>query len=81
MLSFFIFTFLNSNEVIRAEIELKDIQGIRVVPLFPQISSGCGLCLRIPKDELNRAKNILDDKNIKVSGIYFRDEEKRITKL
>lgn len=81
MLEFYILTFGSSNQVIKSEIALENIKGIRIIPLYPEISAGCGLSLKIPKENFLEAMNILEQESITPDAIYFRDEDKRIKKI
>ncbi len=69
----YIITFKNTNHAIQAEqflIERKIPLG--VLPLPSQISAGCGICLRIPPQEIKAALLALTNLDIKILGVYTK---------
>ncbi len=73
----YIITFKSTNFAIKAEkclLEDKIFAG--VLPLPPQISAGCGICLRVKEEELPRALTVLTNNGIEGIGLYKKEEIK-----
>ena len=69
----YIITFKNTKFAIKAErclLERKLQAG--VLPLPPQISAGCGICLRVNQDEIEPALNALADESIDEIVLFSR---------
>jgi len=72
----YILTFKNTNYAIKAEqCLLEQKLRVGVLPLPSQISTGCGICLRVKMDEIKSALKILAGKNIPEVGVFRRVEE------
>ena len=70
----YILTFKNTNFAIKAEQNLLAAKlQVKVLPLPPQISAGCGICLRINPDEVKQAVKILADNSINEIGLFSRE--------
>ncbi|MCL2139563.1 MAG: DUF3343 domain-containing protein [Treponema sp.] len=68
-----VFTFSGTNQVIQAEqIFLDAGLKVRVMPIPPEIQSGCGLCLRLPVPEINSAGDLLEKSGIIPKQRYTR---------
>lgn len=69
---FNLITFDSTHSAIRAEKELLD-EGlkVKVIPVPTEITASCGLSIRIALKDLEKAKKILKDNNIEVSGYYY----------
>lgn len=66
-----ILTFANTRSVIQAERELKGEKiPYQVIPTPRHISSECGMCLKIPREEIQKARELLSNKKISVVKIY-----------
>jgi len=72
----YIITFKNTNFAIKAE-QCLLTQGfsVGVLPLPSQISAGCGICIRMSKDEIKPALKLLADKGISETGLFSRTAE------
>jgi hypothetical protein len=72
----YIITFNNASQAIKAEKSLLAQQiKVGVLPLPSQISAGCGICLRIGKDEIRQALAILTDVQVNEIGLFSRAME------
>ncbi|WP_010237965.1 DUF3343 domain-containing protein [Clostridium arbusti] len=69
---FNLITFDSTHSAIRAEKELLN-EGlkVKVIPVPTEITASCGLSIRIALKDLEKAKKILKDNNIEVSGYYY----------
>ena len=66
-----ILTFANTRSVIQAERELKEEKiPYQVIPTPRHISSECGMCLKIPSEKIDQARELLNSKNISVVKTY-----------
>jgi len=69
----YIITFKNTNFAIKAEHCLLEKKlSVSVLPLPSQISSGCGICLRVNQDEIKAALKALVDKKIDEISLFSR---------
>ncbi|WP_315110957.1 DUF3343 domain-containing protein [Clostridium intestinale] len=68
---FSLITFDSTHSAIRAEKELMNDINVRIIPVPREISSGCGLSLKLDTNNIDKAREILISKNIKTSGYYF----------
>lgn len=68
---FSLITFDSTHSAIRAEKELIDKLSVRIIPVPREITSGCGLSLKLDTHKIDRAREILISKNIKTSGYYL----------
>ncbi len=67
----YVFTFTTTSLAIKAEQALLGAGlKITVMPLPSQIKAGCGLCLRVQKEDLQTARTLLREKEITNSEIY-----------
>lgn len=64
-----ILTFLNTRTVIQAERELKN-NGIsyQVIPTPRQISSECGMCLKVSSSDLGKIEDLFQAQGIKINS-------------
>lgn len=74
MLSYYLFSFESSNRAMAAEINLGQLEGVRLIPLPPEIHAGCGLVLKVAKEKIDEVVSILKDKNIEVEGAYYFEQ-------
>lgn len=71
----YIITFPNTNSAIKSEQCLLAVNlHVGVMPLPSQIRAGCGICLRLPPEEIGHALTILSEKTIVDTGLYMRVE-------
>jgi len=72
----YLITFTSTNFAIKAEHCLleKKLQ-VNVLPLPSQIIAGCGICLRITRDEVISALKTLADRQIDIMGLFVRTSE------
>jgi len=72
----YIVTFKNTNFAIKAEQCLLELNmNVGVLPLPSQISAGCGICLRLQKDDIESALESLAGKHIDGIALYSRTTE------
>lgn len=74
MLSYYLFSFESSNRAMAAEINLSGLDGVRLIPLPPEIHAGCGLILKVEKDRFEEVVKILKEKKIETEGAYHFEE-------
>lgn len=68
---FNLITFDSTHSAIRAEKELLSMGiKVKVIPVPTEITSGCGLSIKISLDDLCKARKILLKEKIQVSGYY-----------
>jgi hypothetical protein len=67
----YIITFPKTHTMIKSEKILSE-EGILVgpMPLPPELGDGCGFCLRIKDDYIERAIQVLSEKKIKIGSVY-----------
>ncbi|WP_054695652.1 DUF3343 domain-containing protein [Syntrophomonas palmitatica] len=71
MTEYCLFTFATTSYALKAEKELKTAQAIFVVvPTLREISSSCGLSVKLPCENREDYLNILNTKGVKVDRIY-----------
>lgn len=68
---FSLITFDSTHSAIRAEKELMDKLSVRIIPVPREITTGCGLSLKLEMEDLDMAREILISKNIETSGYYL----------
>lgn len=68
---FSLITFDSTHSAIRAEKELMNNINVRIIPVPREITSGCGLSLKLDNNNIDMAREILISKNIKTSGYYL----------
>ncbi len=59
-----IFRFPSANIAMKAKFLLKDITGVKFIPLPPEIDSECGLALKILEEDCGKIREILDGEGI-----------------
>jgi hypothetical protein len=61
----------STNHAIRAE-SLLEREGIscKLIPVPRQLSSDCGVCLRILRSDQNKARKILKTADLKIAGVH-----------
>ena len=65
---FCIISFDTSHQAIVAEMAVSGLPNARLVPLPPEISEGCGLALRVNKEDMDKAVELLQK-----SGAVYQD--------
>jgi hypothetical protein len=68
-----VFTFSSTHGAVTGERRL--LEGgvaVKVMPLPSSLGAGCGLALRVPGDELERARRLLADAGLAPEGLYAR---------
>lgn len=74
----YIFTFQNTHEAIYGErLLLAEKLAVRVMALPAKIAAGCGICLRVNPDELERARRLLTQGGVRVDGLYSMQKDGR----
>ena len=72
----YVITFKNTNLAIKSEqCLLEQNISVGVLPLPSQISAGCGICLRISRDEIRAALKVLAVNNIDEISLFLRSFE------
>lgn len=76
---FILFSFAKFEDPARALDKVKDFNKARLIPLPPEIDAGCGFTLRIRKEDLDKALEILakDD----YDGIFLMGKDKNGRRL
>lgn len=79
----YLFTFENTHYAISAENLLVPEMPVKVMALPSSIGSGCGICLRIDKSNLEKAQTMLKKAEVSVEHVYeiIQDNGKRTYKL
>ena len=65
---FCIISFDTSHQAIVAEMAVSGLPNARLVPLPPEMSEGCGLALRVNKEDMDKAVELLQK-----SGAVYQD--------
>lgn len=81
MLSYYLFTFESSNKAMAAKTATKNIEDMRIIPLIPEISAGCGLALKYSGRELEEVVKVLKSKNVEFEEIYSVGEDRVIERV
>ncbi len=69
----YVFTFGSTSHSIKAEQTLLAAElSVTVMPLPAAVRAGCGLCLRVAKDDLLTAQRTLKQADVPVEQIYRR---------
>ncbi|MBU0494464.1 MAG: DUF3343 domain-containing protein [Chloroflexi bacterium] len=69
--SFAVVLFYSTSAALRAEklVGEQDIK-VKLIPVPRQLGSDCGVCLRLPRNQQDRVRDILDQAQVDVQGIY-----------
>lgn len=67
----YVFTFQGTQEAIFSEevLNMENIK-VRVMALPSEIQAGCGICIRVYPDDLEKSKKTLKKNKINHSGVY-----------
>lgn len=68
---FSLITFDSTHSAIRSEKELMNKINVRIIPVPREITTGCGLSLKLNTEDLDEAREILISRNIETSGYYL----------
>lgn len=69
---FNLISFESTHMAIKSEKLLKEVDlDIRIIPVPREITSSCGLSLRINPKDYKRSREILDENKIEFSGCYI----------
>lgn len=68
---FCVISFDTSHQAIAAEIAVTGLPGARLIPLPPEISEGCGLALRINREDAQKAIELLQAGGAVYQDIYI----------
>ncbi len=69
----YIFTFGSTSHSIKAEQTLLAAKlSVTVMPLPAAIRAGCGLCLRVAKDDMPAAQRALQEADVPIEQVYRR---------
>ncbi|RVU55500.1 DUF3343 domain-containing protein [Anaerosphaera multitolerans] len=71
MLDYYLFTFESSNKAMAAKFAIGDLEDMRIIPLIPEISAGCGLALKYSGSKLKDVEKSLREKKVEYSEIYL----------
>lgn len=63
------------NSILAEQLFIEENLKVKVMPLPPKIKAGCGICLRVPEQELEKALQILNKNNIDHNGLYVKHGE------
>lgn len=76
----YVITFKNTNFAIKAEqLFLAENLHVSVMPLPSQIKAGCGICLRIRPEEIEKALALLERNQIEETSLYLKKSEDQKT--
>ena len=64
-----------------AKTATKNIEDMRIIPLIPEISAGCGLVLKYSGRELEEVVKVLKSKNVEFEEIYNVGEDRVIERV
>jgi hypothetical protein len=71
----YVITFKNTNHAIKSEqYLLREKLHATVMPLPAQVRAGCGICLRLPPEEIRKALGVLTENNVAETNLYSRTE-------
>ncbi|MEL3906700.1 MAG: DUF3343 domain-containing protein [Treponema sp.] len=68
---FCVISFDTSHQAIAAEMAVTGLAGARLIPLPPEISEGCGLALRINREDSEKAVELLQAGGAVYQDIYI----------
>ena len=59
------------SEALRAEKLLKaESVSIKLIPVPRHLSSDCGICVRVERENESKVEKVLTEKNLQIQGIY-----------
>lgn len=67
---FCVISFDSSHQAIAAEMAVTGLEGARLIPLPPEISQGCGLALRVNREDTEKAITLLKANNTAYQHVY-----------
>ena len=67
---FCVISFDTSHQAIAAETAVTDLSGARLIPLPPEISEGCGLALRVNREDAEKAVGLLQTSGAAYQDVY-----------
>ena len=65
---FCVISFDSTHQAIAAEMAVTGLSGARLIPLPPEISEGCGMALRVNREDVEKAVDVL-----KTNGATYQD--------
>lgn len=73
---YYIFTFDTTHWAISAD-KLLEANAVshKLIPVPQKISAGCGFCLRVPKDDAEKAERLFEEKGVEFAGVYAAEKE------
>ncbi|KYH34106.1 hypothetical protein CLTEP_19510 [Clostridium tepidiprofundi DSM 19306] len=76
MKGYYIITFINTYEAMKAEKEIinNNINAI-VMPTPTYITKSCGISLKIEVDDYEKLSKLIDEKSFSFKNIYLKEEE------
>jgi hypothetical protein len=71
-----VFTFVSTSQALKAEKVLKENDSeFIIMPTLREISSSCGLSIKITPEHLDEYKKTLEDSQVVIEGIYRINKE------
>ena len=67
---FCVISFDTSHQAIAAEMAVTGLSGARLIPLPPEISEGCGLALRVNREDAEKAVGLLQTSGAAYQDVY-----------
>lgn len=67
---FCVISFDSSHQAIAAEMAVTGLEGARLIPLPPEISEGCGLALRVNREDTDKAVHLLQTSGAAYQNVY-----------
>lgn len=80
---FNLFTFISTSHALKAERVLKNTGGeFIMIPTLREISSSCGLSIKIPPHYLEDYKSLFEKNNVMLDGVYhvMKEQGKNLIK-
>ncbi|MGP1577376.1 MAG: DUF3343 domain-containing protein [Treponema sp.] len=81
---FCVISFETSHQAIAAEMAVTGLQDARLIPMPPEISKGCGLALRVNRNDKDMAEALLKTHNASYRNMYelsIHGSQRNIRKL
>ena len=67
---FCVISFDSTHQAIAAEMAVTGLSGARLIPLPPEISEGCGMALRVNREDAEKAVELLHTSGAAYQDVY-----------
>ena len=81
---FCVISFDSAHQAIAAEMAVSGLSGARLIPLPPEISEGCGMALRVNREDAQKAVDLLAASGAAYQDVYtltVHDADRTAVKL